>query len=139
MKNNLKISSQLAVIANWNPGISLSAADMKKASAGKLVLVGLGSILPTGSGVLSGGATSATSRGCIEYMRYQKGSDELSYLIVDGNAYSDGNLNEFREILEKAAFHMKVINFCWNSSTKTMTMLNIYPKHCCKCEKVKNG
>ncbi len=138
MKNNLKISSQLAVIANWNPGISLSAADRKKASAGKLVLAGLGSILPIGSGVSPvGTATSASQKGCIEYMRYQKGSDDLTFIIVDGNSYSGSSINDFREILEKAAFHMKVINFCWNSSTQTMTMLNVFPKHCCKCEKVK--
>jgi hypothetical protein len=135
-----EISPQLATIANWNPGITLSDDDVKLANAGTLVLVGVGSILPPLlppiiGPVIGGGAI--TKKGCIEYMRYQKGNDDLAQIRIDGASYSGGNLKDFREILEKAAFHMKCINFCWNNRTNQMTMLNVYPQCCCRCEENK--
>ncbi|MCK5354438.1 MAG: hypothetical protein KAJ63_04920, partial [Methyloprofundus sp.] len=100
----------------------------------QLVLVGVGSILPPIIGPIGG---KLTKQGCIEYMRYQTGSDDLVQIKIDGALYSGGNLKDFREILEKAAFHMKCINFCWNYKTRQMTMLNIYPQCCCRCEENK--
>ena len=136
--SSFQVSDQLAAIARANPGISLSAADVRNANNGTLVLVGVGSILPVGpAGNFGIGGSVGVRRGCIEYMRYQTGSEDLREIRMDGAGYGGENVNDFREILEKAAFHMKCINFCWNKETHRMTMLNVYPQCCCRCEEVK--
>lgn len=127
---------QLNVITQYNPGIDLSDDDMKLAATGQLQLVGLGSILPTGPILTNprGGTNPSPRKGCIEYLRYQKNSDDLTLIIIDGNSYSGGNINDFRDILTEAALAGKCVNFCWNEEKKEMTMVNVYPQCCCECQ-----
>ena len=120
------VNEQLAVITRFNQGIELSDDDIKQIQDGQLVLVGYGSIAPV---------TPSPGIGCLEYMRYGDGSLDLDFIIIDGKFYSPINLKEFREILEKAAFNMKAINFCYNYHTRKMFMLNVYPQRCCVCER----
>lgn len=131
---------QLNVIARNNPGINLSDADMKLAATGQLQLVGAGSILQQGPIVINpgGGTNPSPQKGCIEYLRYQKNSEDLVYLVIDGNAYSGGNINDFRDILTEAALAGKCVNFCWNEEKKEMTMVNVYPQCCCKCNETRD-
>ena len=72
-RQSFQISDQLAAIARANPGIDLSADDVRNANNGTLVLVGLGSILPSGPagnfGLGSGGGSQPVPIGCIEYMQ----------------------------------------------------------------------
>lgn len=127
---------QLNAITQFNPGINLSDADMKLAAAGQLQLVGLGSILPTGPIVANPGSNPNRNpaKGCIQILRYQKNSNDLIYLTIDGNAYSGGNINDFRDILTDASLNGKCINFCWNEEKKEMSMVNVYPQCCCECD-----
>lgn len=130
-----KFSAQLTAITQFNPGIDLSDANMKLANSGTLVLVGHGSILPPGNlspNPIGGGRL--TSKGCIEHLRYQKNSNDLTVVQVDGEIYRDGNINDFRDILTDAALNGKCINFCWNRERSEMTMVNVYPQCCCACD-----
>lgn len=129
---DFQVSPQLAAIVQWNPGIDLSADDVKAAAQGDLVLVGLGSVLPTGPVITIGGGR-LTPKGCIESMRFQKNEEDLVSIVVDGTVYSGGNINDFRQILTDAALAGKCINFCWADRNKQMTMLNVYPNCCCPC------
>ncbi len=134
-KGSFTISPQLATIGQWNPGVRLSNDDVRLANAGDLVLVGLGSTLQTGNfaGTFVDPSFVSVRRGCIDWLRYQNKSSELTAFSMDGNLYSGGNINDFRERIEDAAFHMKKINFCWYPRERRMTMLNIYPQQCCRC------
>ena len=89
--SSFQVSDQLAAIARANPGISLSAADVRNANNGTLVLVGVGSILPVGLAGnfgLGGGSGSPSHKiGCIDYMRYQTGSNDLERIAMDGVPY----------------------------------------------------
>ena len=143
---SFQVSANLRAIVEANQGIELSAADVRNANNGVLVLAGVGSNLPVGDYKIVATLPHLTQRGCIEKMTYGRagtpevGSEDLFYIVVDGNFYSgSGNLNDFREILEKAAFHMKCINFCWNSETHFMSMLNVYPQCCCRCEQTQSA
>lgn len=129
---DFNVSPQLAAIAQWNPGIDLSADDVKAASVGDLILVGQGAVIPTGPVItLPGGRL--TPKGCIESMRFQNGDEDLQSIVVDGTVYSGGNINEFRNVLTEAALAGKCINFCWSPRERRMTMLNVYPTCCCPC------
>ena len=131
-----RFSPQLSAIAQFNPGIDLPDDAIKLANAGILVLVGHGSILPPGGlSIAPGSRGKLTSRGCVEHLRYQKSSEDLSVIQVDGEVYSGGNISEFRDILTDAALHGKCINFCWNNEKHEMTMVNVYPQCCCECER----
>ena len=119
------VTEQLSAIVRFNPGITLSDEDIKQIEAGQLVLVGHGSIVvPERVGV-----------GCIDYMHYGEGSLDLDFIRVDGVLYYPINLKDFREILEKAAFNMKCINFCYYPKSRKMFMLNVYPQCCCVCDR----
>lgn len=126
-------SAQLMAIQRANPGLVISDDIKRRVLAGTLVQVGVGSILPSGP-VVVGGGKRLTDLGCIEYLQFQKSSEDLSYLIIDGNSYFGGNINEFREVLLDAALHMKCVSFCWDSKEREMTMLNVHPQCCCRCE-----
>ena len=121
-----EVSDQLIAIARGNPGITLTDADVKKINANQLVLVGLGS--------LTLGFGRITPTGCIDHMFYGSGSNDLDRIRIDGTSYGPTNIKDFREILEKAAFHMKCINFCFDKTDNTMRMLNVFPQCCCECE-----
>ena len=118
------VTEQLGIITRFNPGIRLSDEDVKQIEAGQLVLVGFGSLLPSG----------LVGTGCIDHMFYGEGSQDLDLIWIDGTLYNPVNLKDFREILEKAAFHMKCINFCYNKTSRKMYMLHVYPQCCCVCE-----
>lgn len=132
---------QLMAIERANPGIKLSSDDQKRATQGTLLQVGVGAVIPRGP-LISGSLTLASdfqSQGCIDQLRFQKSSEDLTYLVVDGNGYSGGNIDEFREVLLDAALAMKCVSFCWDTEKKEMTMLNVHPQCCCRCEEVGNG
>lgn len=133
------VSDQLLTIARWNPGINLSSSSIAAINAGDLVLVGHGSILnPNPGGIFNPGGTKAIQKGCIDYLRYQESSKVLTFFRIDGARYQPRNLKDFQEILEKAAFHGKCINFCYNKKTGIMDMLNVYPQCCCRCDEVRD-
>ncbi|MFK7889827.1 MAG: hypothetical protein AB8B63_03345 [Granulosicoccus sp.] len=132
---------QLMAIERANPGIKLSSDDQKRAIQGTLVQVGVGAVIPTGP-IDFGSPTNRPSfqnQGCISQLRFQKSADDLTLLIIDGNSYSGGNLNEFREVLLDAALAMKCVSFCWDTEKNEMTMLNVHPQCCCRCEETGNG
>lgn len=132
---------QLMAIERANPGIKLSSDDQKRAIQGTLVQVGVGAVIPTGpiDFGLPTNRPSFQNRGCISQLRFQKSADDLTLLIIDGNSYSGGNLNEFREVLLDAALAMKCVSFCWDTEKNEMTMLNVHPQCCCRCEETGNG
>jgi hypothetical protein len=132
---------QLMAIERANPGIKLSSDDQKRASQGILVQVGVGAVNPIGPIAIGSVNTTQTfqHQGCISQLRFQKSAEDLTYLVIDGNGYSGGNLDEFREVLLDAALAMKCISFCWDTEKKEMTMLNVHPQCCCRCEEVGNG
>lgn len=128
-------NANLMAILRANPGIQLSDDDTKAALTGRLVQVGVGSIIPVGSLVTpTRGGVTPQRRGCIEFLQFFKNDEDLSYLVVDGNSYSGGNLSDFREVLLEAAMHMKCVSFCWYPEERRMTMLNVHPLCCCRCE-----
>jgi len=130
-------SPQLNAITQFNPGIDLSDDDMKLAAVDQLVLVGHGSILPTGPigpGGLAPNPVTGVRKGCVELLRYQNGSDDLTLVQIDGTTYTPKNLNDFNEILTAAANAGKCVNFCYFREENRMTMLNVYPQCCCKCD-----
>lgn len=135
---------QLMAIIRANPGIKLSNDDQKRATQGTLLQVGVGAIIPNGTitnSSITGIATSLKSsliRGCIEYMRFQENADDLTFIIVDGNTYAGENIKEFREVLLDAALAMKCVSFCWDTEKSKMTMLNVHPLCCCRCENTGN-
>ena len=132
---------QLMAIERANPGLRLSSDDQKRAIQGTLMQVGVGSVIPIGAidiG-LSANPSDFQQRGCINQLRFQKSAEDLTVLIIDGNNYSGGNINEFREVLLDAALAMKCVSFCWDSEKKEMTMLNVHPRCCCRCEQSGNG
>lgn len=120
------ISDQFVAISQWNPGITLSSRDLAAINSGDLILVGHGSIIDSG--------LTKVKKGCINYLRYQNSGTDLTFFLIDGAYYSPSNLKDFQGILEKAALHGKCINFCYYKSSKKMTMLNVYPQCCCRCE-----
>lgn len=132
-------SPQLMAIMRANPGIRLSDDDQKRAIAGTLVQVGVGSVLQSGVIAPPGVGNTFQQRGCISWLKFQNSSEDLDYLVVDGNSYSGGNLNEFRDVLLEAGLAMKCVSFCWDREKRQMTMLNVHPLCCCKCESTGNG
>jgi len=135
--NRFQVSDQLATIARFNPGIELSDDDVKKISADQLILVGRGSIVPVGPGILvNPGGGGPIRKGCIDWMFYGSSSDDLGRIRIDGVSYGPANLKDFRDILEQAAFNDKCINFCFDRTNNKMRMLNVYPQCCCRCEEV---
>jgi len=131
---------QLMAIIRANPGIKLSNDDQKRATQGTLLQVGVGAIIPNGSltnSSITGIATSPNRsliRGCISYMRFQKDAEDLTFIVVDGNTYEGENIKDFREVLLEAALAMKCVSFCWDTEKREMTMLNVHPLCCCRCE-----
>lgn len=129
--------NQLMAIERANPGIKLSTDDQKRATQGILLQVGVGAIIPTGPIFTANPRPSRPDfiRGCVEYLRFQKSSEDLTMIIVDGDSYSGDNINEFREVLLEASLAMKCVSFCWDTEKREMTMLNVLPKCCCECER----
>ena len=135
---------QLMAIERANPGIKLSGDDQKRAVQGTLLQVGAGAIIPNGP-ITNSAITGIASpllrpqpKGCISYMRFLKSAEDLTLIIVDGNTYSGGNINEFREVIRDAALAMKCVSFCWDAEKREMTMLNVLPLCCCRCEESGN-
>jgi hypothetical protein len=131
-------------IQRANPGIQLSDDDQKRAIQGTLMQVGVGAVIANGpltNGSIAGTVSSGASqpKGCVSYLRFQKSAEDLTIVIVDGNTYSGGNINEFREVLLDASLAMKCVSFCWDSEKREMTMLNVHPLCCCRCEEFGNG
>ena len=135
---------QLMAIERANPGVKLSNDDQKRAVQGMLLQVGVGAVIPSGpitNSAITGIAIAPASgqpKGCISYMRFQKSAEDLTLIIVDGNSYSGGNINEFRDVLREAALAMKCVSFCWDAEKSEMTMLNVHPLCCCRCEESGN-
>jgi hypothetical protein len=116
--DQLTLTPMLAAISAANPGLRLSASDVQAVVAGDLVLA------PFFPGV-------PVPKGCITYLRFGESDEDLNYLELDGVPYPAANLKRFRETLLKAACCHMCINFCWNTRTKTITMLNLFP--CSEC------
>ena len=132
------VSNQLAALVGAYPGMGLTAQDVQQINAGQITVVGQGSIAP-----LPPGHSTNVPRGCIEFMFYNTGSEDLTFIRIDGKSYGSQpwnvnvtNLSEFREILEKAAFSMKCVGFCIRPNGE-MYMLRVSPQCCCRCEEVK--
>ena len=90
----------------------------KRAVQGTLMQVGIGAVIPNGvlgNPVLTGSIGGGQPKGCVSYLRFQKSAEDIQQIIVDGNSYSGGNLNEFREVLLDASLAMKCVSFCWDS------------------------
>lgn len=107
-----------------NPGLTFSASDIRALNTGNLVLVPSGAISP-------GTVTSVS--GCITYLQFLNGDDDLNLVGIDGVFYTQGqitNLNDFRETFKEAACCGHGVSFCWYKEEKRMTMLNLEP---CKC------
>lgn len=132
---------QLMAIERANPGLRLSSDDQKRAIQGTLQQVGVGAVIPVGPIIigLPPNRPDFQQRGCISQLRFQKSAEDLTILIVDGNTYAGGNINEFRDVLLDAALAMKCVSFCWDSEKKEMTMLNVHPHCCCRCNETGNG
>ena len=131
------ISNQLAALVGAYPGMQLTAQDVQQINSGQIRVVGQGSFSAFPIGGLAG------LKDCIEFMFYNTGSEDLTYIRINGQSYGTGsatvrvtNLSKFREILEKAAFSMKCIGFCINANDE-MYMLRVSPQCCCRCEEVK--
>ena len=122
-----QVSNQLVAIARFNPGIQLTDNSVKKINAGQIVLVGRGSTTP-----------SSPTKGCVEWLFYDRSGDDLTRVKIDGNWYSPDNLKDFRDVIQAASLAGKCINFCIDQTDNTMFMLNVYPQCCCECEEVRD-
>lgn len=123
----LQVSNQLIAIARFNPGIQLADDAIKKINAGQIVLVGRGST-----------TAASPTKGCVEWLFYERSSEDLTRLKIDGTWYSPDNLKDFREAIQAATLAGKCINFCIDQTNNTMFMLNVYPQCCCTCEEVRD-
>jgi hypothetical protein len=134
---------QLMAIERANPGVKLSSDDQKRAAQGTLLQVGVGAVIPTGPIIIGnptrGNSNTFQPKGCLSYLQFFKNAEDLTHIVVDGNSYTGGNINEFREVLLEASLAMKCISFCWDTEKREMTMLNVHPLCCCRCDEVGNG
>ncbi|MGH9157287.1 MAG: hypothetical protein ACRD1K_15945 [Acidimicrobiales bacterium] len=117
--------SAIAVIAG-NPGLVFDAVAVRAISAGTLVLAPSGQVR------------------CITSLRYQKDSKDLVFVAFDDGTYASTgpaaapnqtvkNLNDFRDRFQEAANFGHGVSYCLDTTTGTMTMLNIFPCRC-KCK-----
>ncbi len=117
---SLTLTPNLAAITAANPGLKLSAQQVAAINAGTLVLV---PSLTFGGGPIP--------KGCLTRLTFGNSDEDLDFIEVDGVTYSGENIRRFKDTLLKAACCHICINFCWDTNTRQLTMLNLYP--CSEC------
>lgn len=105
--NSFVLSSSVVDVLVGNPGLNLTLGD-----AAQFELEG----------------------GCIRLMRYEKNSEDLTYILFkNGNVLSSGptsNLKDFRETFECAAKNGMGVTYCISKDRKRIRMVNLYPCLC---------